>query len=105
MKSIGANLENLFVKLGPQADFYLSHFLAFTHGIFYEKTLFACQRVFAAKTNYSANMNLWETASRYSELEKGLRASGASYPDMEADWLRWRVFWMMDTIRKSGVTV
>ena len=103
MQHGGAIMDQLFPKLGPQVDFYVSHFLAFTHGMVYEKTAFACQRIFAAKTNYSANMHLWETASRYHELEKGLRATGVTYPDIEADWLRWRAFWMMDTIRKSGV--
>lgn len=98
-----ADNETLFPRLGPQVDFYLCHILAFTYGMYYEATPFACQRVFAAKTNYSANMNLWETASRYAELEKGLRASGVTYPGMEADWLRWRAFWMTDTIQKSGV--
>ncbi len=105
MKHGGADFDQLIPKLGPQADFYLGHFLAFTYGMVYEKTPFACQRIFAAKTNYSANMNLWETASRYAELEKGLRACGVTYPEMEADWLRWRAYWMMDTIRKSGVQV
>ena len=97
--------EGLFTRLGPQIDFFVCHALAFKHGMVYEKTPFACQRVFASKTNYSANMHLWQTASRYAELEKGLREIGLTYPDIEADWLRWRAFWMMDTIKKSGVTV
>jgi len=95
--------EALFARLGPQIDFFVCHALAFKHGMIYEKTPFACQRVFASKTNYSANMHLWETASRYAEMEKGLRATGVTYPGMEADWPRWRAFWMTDTIRKSGV--
>jgi glycosyltransferase involved in cell wall biosynthesis len=97
--------DRLFDLMGPQVDFYVSHALAFKYGMFYEKSPFACQRVFEAKTNYSANMHLWETASRYAELEKGLRAVGTTYEGIEADWLRWRAFWMMDTIQKSGVKV
>lgn len=97
--------DRLFDLMGPQVDFYVCHALAFKYGMFYQKSPFACQRVFEAKTNYSANMHLWETASRYAELEKGLRAVGTTYEGIEADWLRWRAFWMMDTIQKSGVKV
>jgi glycosyltransferase involved in cell wall biosynthesis len=97
--------DGLFALMGPQVDFYVCHALAFVYGMHYQKTPFACQRIFEAKTNYSANMHLWETASRYAELEKGLRAIGVTYPGIEADWLRWRAYWMMDTIRKSGVRV
>jgi len=95
---------DLFRRFGPQVDFYVSHALAFTYGMYYEKSPFACQRIFEAKTNYSANMHLWETAGRYAELEKGLREVGLSYPEMEADWARWRAYWMMDVIRKSGIS-
>lgn len=99
----GADTDALFPKLGPQLDFYLNHFLAFTYGVAYEKTAFACQRIFEARTNYSSNLHLWETAGRFAEMEKGLRLVGINYPGMEADWARWRAFWMTDTIRKSGV--
>jgi glycosyltransferase involved in cell wall biosynthesis len=94
--------DDLFRRLGPQIDFYVCHALAFTYGMTYEKTPFACQRIFEARTNYSANLHLWDTASRYAELEKGLRAIGMTYPEMEADWMRWRAFWMTDVIQKSG---
>ena len=97
--------DDFFRRLGPQADFYVCHALAFAHGMHYQKRPYACQRIFEAKTNYSANLHLWEAASRYAELEKGLRAIGLTYPEMEADWMRWRAFWMKDIIRKSGVTV
>ena len=103
MKYWAQNNDELFRRLGPQVDFYLCHALAGVYGMCYEKTPFACQRIFEAKTNYSANLHLWETASRYAELEKGLREVGVNYPGIETDWLRWRAFWMMDTIRKSGV--
>ncbi|MGH7944186.1 MAG: glycosyltransferase family 2 protein [Opitutaceae bacterium] len=101
----GADMDGLFPKLGPQIDFYLCHALAFKHGMYYQKAPFACQRIFEAKTNFSANLHLWETASRYAELEKGLRAVGLTYPGMEEDWVRWRAFWMLDVIRKSGVKI
>ena len=101
----GLKMDELLTRFGPQMDFYLYHLLAFTYGMYYEKTPFTCQRIYEAKTNYSANLHLWETASRYAELEKGLRAVGLNYPGMEADWFRWRAYWMMDTIRKSGVTL
>jgi hypothetical protein len=99
----GTELEKLFPIYGPQVDFYINHVLAFTYGMYYEKTPFACQRIFEARTNYSANLHLWDTAKRYAEVEKGLRAVNLTYPEMEADWFRWRAFWMMDTMRKSGV--
>jgi glycosyltransferase involved in cell wall biosynthesis len=105
IKHGGMDMEQLIPKLGPQVDFYLIHVLAFTYGMYYEKTPFACQRIYEAKTNYSANLHLWETASRYAELEKGLRAVGLDYPGMEQDWFRWRAYWIMDTIRKSGVRI
>jgi glycosyltransferase involved in cell wall biosynthesis len=99
----GSQMEELFTALGPQMDFYLSQALALVSGIHYDKTLFACQRVFEARTNYSANLKLWETARRFEELERRLRPLCPTYPGIEADWVRWRAFWMMDTIRKSGV--
>lgn len=103
MKHGGATQDKLFPRFGPQIDFFMSHELAAIYGMYYTKTPFACQRIYAAKTNYSANMHLWETAGRFAELEKGLRALGVTYDGMEADWQRWRAFWMMDTIRKSGM--
>ena len=99
----GARLAELTARFGPQVDFYLSHALAFTHGMTYEKVPFACQRVFEAKTNFSANLHLWEAAARFGQLEQGLREVGLSYEGMEADWMRWRAYWMVDTIKKSGV--
>lgn len=99
----GQDIDKLIDVYGPQMDFYLNHAIAFRHGMFYENTLFSCQRVYEVKTNYSANMHLWETACRFAAVEKGLRAAGPDYPGMEQDWMRWRAFWMLDTIRKSGV--
>lgn len=99
----GHDMDALLTRFGAQMDFYLNHFLAFTYGVCYERTPVACQRVFATKSNYSANMHLWETAARFATVEQGLRAVGLSYDGIEADWFRWRAFWMMDTIRKSGV--
>jgi glycosyltransferase involved in cell wall biosynthesis len=96
------NNTELFELMGPQVDFYVCHALAFSHGMYYEKAPFACQRIFEARTSYSANLHLWQTASRFSELEKRLRPLCVAYPELEQDWLRWRAYWMMDTIRKSG---
>lgn len=101
----GMELASLYPALGPQLDFYINHALAFMYGLIYEKTPFACQRVFEAKSNISANMHLWKVAAHYAELEKALRKIAITYPDMEADWMRWRAFWMIDTINKSGVKV
>lgn len=94
--------DQLFDLLGPQVDFYVNHALAFQHGMVYRKLPFACQRIFAAKTNYSANTHLWQTAARYAEMERRLRAIDFTYPGIEADWLRWRAFWMLDTVKKTG---
>lgn len=99
----GLKMEELFTALGPQMDFYLSHALALVTGVHYEKELFACQRVYEVRTNYSANMNLWETARRFEELERRLRPLCPAYPDIEKDWARWRAYWMVDVIQKSGV--
>ncbi len=101
----GGKMRELIDAMGPQADFYLNHELGFRYGIYYEKTLFACQRVYEAKTNYSANLDLWKTAERHAEMERRLRPTCPQYPDIEKDWMRWRAFWMMDTIQKSGVKV
>lgn len=101
----GADMGRLIDDLGPQMDFYLNHALAFRHGVTYENTLFACQRVYEARTNYSANLQLWETARRFEEMERRLRPACTPYPDMEKDWFRWRAFWMTDTIKKSGANV
>jgi glycosyltransferase involved in cell wall biosynthesis len=98
----GREMGALIDRFGPQMDFYLNHALAARHGMIFENTLFACQRVFEAKTNYSSNQHLWATAERFAELEKGLREVGLTYPEMETDWVKWRAFWMMDTIKKSG---
>ncbi len=103
LKQWAADNDGLFALMGPQVDFYVCHALAFTHGMHFQKTPYACQRVFEARTNYSANMHLWETASRFAELEKGLRSVAPTYDGIEADWMRWRAYWMVDTVRKSGV--
>jgi glycosyltransferase involved in cell wall biosynthesis len=102
LKHGGLEMDQLYTRLGPQLDFFQNHALAFTYGMIYEKSPFACQRIYEARTNLSSNLHLWETASRFAEMEKGLRAIGITYPGMEVDWMRWRAFWMMDTIRKSG---
>ena len=94
--------EELFRRFGSLIDFYVCHALAFTYGMFYEKAPFACQRIFEAKTNYSAINDLWKTANGYAELEKQLRPLCVPYTDSERDWLRWRAFWMLDSINKSG---
>ena len=103
LKHGGLQMESLYARLGPQLDFYQNHAMAFTYGMYYEKAPFACQRVYEAKTNLSSNLHLWQTAGRFAEMEKELRTIGVNYPGMETDWSRWRAFWMMDTIRKSGV--
>lgn len=103
MKHGGTDTPALLARFGPQLDFYQNHLLACLYGMHYEKLPFACQRIFEAKSNYSSNMHLWETAGRYAELEKGLREAGISYPGMETDWLYWRAYWMVDTVKKSGV--
>jgi len=96
-------MEELLTRYGPQMDFYVNHLLAFKYGMYYEKAPFACQRIYEARTNYSANLHLWEAAQRFAELEKGLREIDITYPGIENDWVRWRAYWMMDVIRKSGV--
>lgn len=98
----GAEMGKLIDDLGPQMDFFLNHAMAFRHGMTYENTLFACQRVYEARTNYSANLQLWETARRFEEMERRLRPAATAYPGVEQDWFRWRAFWMTDTIQKSG---
>lgn len=98
-----ADVDELIAHLGPQWDLCLCHILAFKYGMVYEKTAFACQRIYEARTNYSANLHLWKTAGYYAEMEKRLRPFCTEYPGIEADWMRWRAFWMMDVIRKSGV--
>ncbi len=99
----GRRMEELLTRYGPQMDFYVNHLLAFKYGMYYEKAPFACQRIYEARTNYSANLHLWEAAQRFAELEKGLREIDITYPGIENDWVRWRAYWMMDVIRKSGV--
>lgn len=102
----GRDFNELIRTLGPQVDYYLNHSVAFRYGVHFEKTLFSCQRVYEARTNYSANLQLWDTAARFAEMERLLRADGLpDYPGMENDWPRWRAYWMTDVIRKSGVFV
>jgi glycosyltransferase involved in cell wall biosynthesis len=102
----GRDFHELIRTLGPQVDYYFNHSVAFRLGMFYEKTLFSCQRIYEARTNYSANLQLWDTASRFAEMERLLKEDGLpTYPGIEQDWPRWRAYWMMDTIRKSGVAV
>jgi glycosyltransferase involved in cell wall biosynthesis len=107
MEHGGADMGQLIDDLGPQMDFYLYHRLAFTHGMHYENTLFTCQRVYEANTSFSANANkqLWDMARRFAEMERRLRTVCPTYPDIEQDWFRWRAYWMMDTIRKSGIRI
>ncbi len=98
----GDNWNDLIEQLGPQADLYMNHELAFRYGVYYERTLFACQRVYEARTNYSANLDLWKTSRYYAEMERRLRPVAVPYEGVERDWLRWRAFWMTDTVQKSG---
>lgn len=102
---LAGDMPTLLRDLGPQMDFFLFHALAFVYGVHYEKTPFACQRIYEARTNYSANLQLWETARRYAGTEQRLRPLCQQYAEIESDWSRWRAYWMMDVIRKSGVKV
>jgi glycosyltransferase involved in cell wall biosynthesis len=99
----GGDLVDLITNLGPQADYYYNHELAWRYGMHYEKTPFACQRIFQSKTNYSANLDIFAYAARLCEMEKRLRKIGLSYPAIENDWKRWRALNLLDTIKKSGV--
>lgn len=99
----GADFNDLISHLGPQADYYLNHAMAWQYGMYYEKVPFACQRIFRSKKNYSANLDIFAYAARLSEMEKRLRNIGVSYPNIEDDWMRWRALNLIDTIKKSGV--
>jgi glycosyltransferase involved in cell wall biosynthesis len=99
----GSEMDKLIDALGPQADYYLNHDLAWRYGMIYEKIPFACQRIFEAKTNYSANLDIFAYAARLCEMEKRLRKIDVSYPGIESDWVRWRAVNLIDTINKSGV--
>ena len=103
MKHGGDQIEEMLEKMGPQADYCLFHDLAWRYGMYFEKTLVACMRVFQARSNYSANLDLWAYAARLCEMEKRLRAIGLSYPDMEKDWMHWRAANVIDSIKKSGI--
>jgi glycosyltransferase involved in cell wall biosynthesis len=102
MKHGGADILELLAHLGSLQDFYQNHLLAFLYGIHYEKVPFACQRIYEAKSNYSAIVDLWKVADGYAKLERMLRSVCPSYPGIEKDWLRWRAFWLQDSINKSG---
>jgi glycosyltransferase involved in cell wall biosynthesis len=103
MKHGGDRFEDLMDHMGPQADYYLNHELAWRYGMYFEKIPHACQRVFEAKTNYSANLDIFALAARLCEMEKRLRRIGVIYPDIEKDWMRWRAVNLLDSIKKSGV--
>jgi glycosyltransferase involved in cell wall biosynthesis len=98
----GTEIDRLIAELGPHMDFFMNHAMAFRRGMAYENTLFACQRIFEAKTNLSAIVDLWKASSGYAELERQLRPFCVHYPEIERDWLRWRAFWLQDSINKSG---
>jgi glycosyltransferase involved in cell wall biosynthesis len=98
----GGDLTALFPSLGSQVDFYLNHHLAFKYGMYYDRTPFACQRVYEARTNYSAIIDLWKVAAGFAEVERRLRPICPDYPTREQDWLRWRAYWLLDSIKKSG---
>ena len=103
MENGGAETDDLVEHMGPQADYYLFHALAWRYGMYFEKVPVSCQRIYQARTNYSANLDLWALSARLCEMEKRLRKIGIEYPDMERDWLRWRAANVMDSIRKSGI--
>jgi len=103
MKSGGEDFRSTIEKLGPRTDFFMNHAMGAQHGMIYEKTLFACQRMYHAKTNYSASLDLWKDAASYAEVEKQLRAiTPPEYPEVEKDWLFWRAFWLNEAIVNSG---
>jgi glycosyltransferase involved in cell wall biosynthesis len=99
----GPDINELVKYLGPQVDYYLNHELAWRYGMFFEKIPVACQRIYQARTNYSANLDIFALAARLCEMEKRLRKIGLNYPDMEKDWMRWRAVNLLDSIKKSGV--
>lgn len=103
LQSADHDFAALLEALGPQTDFYLNHAMAVQHGMMYEKTAFACQRVYEANSSYSARATLWDTSRRFEELEKRLRPLAPAYDSVEKDWVRWRAYWMADTIQKSRV--
>jgi glycosyltransferase involved in cell wall biosynthesis len=98
-----SNMEALLKTMGSLTDYYLNHALAFQFGMFFEKTLFSCQRIYEARTNYSANLNIYAHAAHLCEMEKCLRLVTPAYPDIEKDWTRWRAMNLLDSIKKSGV--
>jgi len=99
----GNEIEVLMDQLGPQMDYFLNHSLAWRYGMYFEKQPFACQRIFQARTNYSANLDIFAYAARLAEMEKRLRTIDITYPDIEKDWMRWRALNLLDAIKKSGV--
>ncbi len=99
----GNEMPELMRTLQSVVDNYLSHNLAWRHGMYYEKTPIACQRVFEAKSNFSSRQTIWNLAAWFAEMERRLRQVGLNYPEMEKDWERWRALMLMDSLKKSGV--
>lgn len=103
MRHGGDHLDELMQHMGPQADYYLNHELAWRYGVYFEKTPIACQRIYQAQSNYSANLDIWKFAARLCEMERRLRKIGLTYPTYENDWIRWRAVNLIDCIKKSGI--
>lgn len=103
MRHGGDRIDELLATLGPQADYYINHEMAWRYGMYFERTPFACQRIFLARTNYGGTPNILEYAGRLNEMEKLLRKIDLPYPEKEQDWLRWRALSLIDMIKKSGV--
>jgi GT2 family glycosyltransferase len=103
LKGGGDNMAEFLPLLGPQVDYCLTHRLAFNAGAIYSAKPYACFRVFAAQSNFSARPNLWRYMERLNQTEIMLRATGMNYPEIEADWEFWRAANVLNTIRDSGI--
>lgn len=99
----GGDMAQLIEQMQSIADHCLNHELAWKHGIFYEKTLMACQRIYEAQKSYSTQLTVFQLAARLAEMERRLRQVDITYPEMEKDWERWRAINIVDFIKKSGI--
>jgi glycosyltransferase involved in cell wall biosynthesis len=101
----GGNMTHLIDSMKSIADHCLNHELGWRYGMFYEKTLVACQRIYETQKSYSSSLTVFELAARLAEMERRLRQANVTYPEIEKDWERWRAVNLIDFIRKSGIPV
>lgn len=94
-----------FAELGPQQDFFANHLYAMNHGVIFSEKAYTCMNIKPDNKNFSSAGNLWEMTDRLKMVEDKFRIMMDFCPQMELLLPKWRAWWTLDAIRKTGVKI